>query len=120
MAQIPQSPFVNTTWGLEQLDGVRRLPQTRRQVHLIFADNDSTLRGFAGCNNFNGSYQININSDQLRLSRFMATKMSCPNLTFEYDFLGVLEKTTRYEIKGRQLFLYQERKLIATFQAIEL
>ncbi|WP_086047823.1 META domain-containing protein [Hugenholtzia roseola] len=117
-SKIAPQPFMETMWKITYLEGVETLPSSaKKDIFVLFQDDAKSLRGFAGCNNFSGMYQIDQTAKKLSISGFMATKMSCPLLKFEYDYLGKLEKATRYEIEGKKLSLYQDALLLATFEA---
>jgi heat shock protein HslJ len=112
------APLMGTTWKITKLEGVQTLPTSGKgDIFVLFQEDAKTLRGFAGCNNFSGLYQTDQTAKTISISGLMTTKMACPLLKFEYDYLGKLEKATRYEIVGKKLWLYQEQTLLATFEA---
>lgn len=60
------------------------------------------LSGFAGCNNFSGTYSVDQTS--LLLSPGVMTKMACPG-TGESELITALTKVTGYQIGKEKLTL---------------
>jgi len=110
----------NTYWKLLELDGQDvRSPEGAREIHLILASADSRVHGFAGCNNFFGTYQLD--GDALTFSPIGSTMMACPNgMETEQSFLQALDATTRAEISGQIMSLYADDRLLARFEAVYL
>ena len=69
---------------------------------------EQLIQGFAGCNNFTGSWLFIDN--EFVFSRIAATRMACPvGMELEDDFLQALDSTRRYTIKGDILSLHDRR-----------
>jgi len=68
---------------------------------------DGKLSGSAGCNRYQGSYQVD--GYTLTIGPVASTKMACPEppgvMEQEAAFLVILEKTAAYQIKGDTLIL---------------
>lgn len=90
-------------WRLEELPGVQpaALAQLKRPVTARFES--GRLTGFAGCNNFSGSYTLD--GDQLRIGPVASTQMACPEpgSSIEQAFHAVLSGTLRYSMDGDNL-----------------
>ena len=70
-----------------------------------FAD-DGTLSGNAGCNNYNGPYEID--GDSISIGPLAGTKMACTSeelTTQETDYLAALELATSFSVTGDRLDL---------------
>ena len=65
------------------------------------------VTGYAGCNNYFGSYQVE--GDQLRFSEIGSTEMLCSEpegvMQRERDYLGALELAESYQITDDQFFI---------------
>lgn len=87
-----------------------------KPLSLIFSKdlNKSTLNGFAGCNNFQGAY--NALSGKIMIEEVAITKRACPQLDAENQYLSLLKKVNRYEIKGNNLYLYQDQLILLHFK----
>lgn len=90
-------------WRLEELSGVQSaaLAQLKRPVTARFES--GRLTGFAGCNNFNGSYTLD--GDQLKFGPVASTQMACPEpgSSVETAFHAALTGTWRHAIDGAVL-----------------
>ena len=67
---------------------------------------DGTLSGFAGCNNYNGTYALTAD-DRSRSPAFRHRRMACeePAMTVESQYLAALERAAAYELSGDTLRL---------------
>ena len=90
-----------TTWELASLSGSDLLPGT--SITLEFTDEE--VSGFAGCNNYWGSYQVSGSS--LTFSDPYRTEIGCPEplgvLEQEGDYLAALNVADSYRLTGNQL-----------------
>jgi heat shock protein HslJ len=69
---------------------------------------EQLIQGFAGCNNFTGSWLFTDN--EFVFSRIAATRMACTvGMELEDDFLQALDNTRRYTIRGDILSLHDRR-----------
>ena len=78
-----------------------------------FAD-DGTLSGSAGCNNYNGPYEID--GDSISIGPLAGTKMACTSEELskqETDFLAALELATSFLVTGDRLDLLRDGGTIA-------
>ncbi len=87
-------------WRLQELPGVQAaaLAQLDRPVTARFEA--GRLSGFAGCNNFSGSYSLD--GDQLKIGPVASTQMACPEpgSSIETAFHKALSGTLRYAVDG--------------------
>jgi heat shock protein HslJ len=88
------------TWRLQELPGAQpsALAQLQRPVTMRFES--GRLSGFAGCNNFSGSYTLA--GDQLKIGPVASTQMACPEpgSSIETTFHKALSGTLRYAVDG--------------------
>lgn len=88
----------NTAWQLNAITtNSNKVPVTTvPPVTLKFTEN--SVNGFAGCNNYGGTYQQQQN--RLEISRIVSTKKGCalPQMQIEQEFLAVLSKVQGYEV----------------------
>ncbi len=105
------APFVKipteTFWKLESLEG-KDYSSFKRDGNEVgftmFADN-KRITGYAGCNNFFGTYKVEP-GNRIHFSEIGATKMMCPDSDFnENDFLKILGLADNYTIRGNRLEL---------------
>ena len=92
-----------TAWQLKELPGPQSaaLGRLTRPVTLRFES--GRLSGFAGCNNFSGSYALD--GDQLKIGPVASTQMACPEpgSSIETAFHKALSGTLRYAVDGDHL-----------------
>ncbi|MBE9013625.1 META domain-containing protein [Pseudanabaenaceae cyanobacterium LEGE 13415] len=99
-----QSKLKNTAWQLDSITTNSTTPvRTRPPITLNFTAN--SVGGFAGCNQYNASYQEPGN--QLRINAIASTKKGCasPQMQLEQSFLSKLGTVQRYELTRTRLRL---------------
>lgn len=96
----------NTTWGLVQVAGnALTVAADRKEPYFLLESAEKRMQGFAGCNRMSGPYESAGTS--LRFGAVIATKMACMDPSNPEDaFLRALIATTRWNIAGKQLELY--------------
>ncbi|MGV0830054.1 META domain-containing protein [Empedobacter brevis] len=87
-----------------------------KDVMLTIDEANSTVSGFAGCNNFNAAFTKV--GGVTSFVNFSETKMACPNMQEEKAFLSMLKNVNRYEITGKELHLYKGNILLMKFKTI--
>ena len=120
-APKPDSSLTNTYWKLTKLNGQSALLGAgQRELHMVLATEGNRVRGFSGCNQFTGTYELNNNL--LQFGPLAATMMAClEGMEQEQQFLKALGSTNRFTIKGESLTLYNaEDKLTLRFEAVYL
>ena len=99
----PPAQLEGAVWRLKQLPGPQAaaLAQLKRPVTLRLES--GRLTGFAGCNNFSGSYQLA--GDRLTIGPVASTQMACPEpgSSIENAFHAALAGTLRVEVDGDSL-----------------
>ena len=70
--------------------------------------------GFTGCNRFSASYQIE--GDSIRFDGFRTTRRACTQgLEIETTFLRALEDARSYRVRGGELQLLADDRVLARF-----
>jgi len=96
-----QIPLAGTYWHPIEIDGsaVTAIAGTR-QPHFVLSTENSSVKGFAGCNVFSGKFTQS--ADGVRFGPLITTRMACqgPGNELEARFLKALEATTASRIVG--------------------
>ena len=108
--------ILDAYWMLLSLEGQSpQEPNNTRAAYLRLQESENDVKGFSGCNNFFGKYELNGNT--VKFSKLGATRMMCPIMEQETKFMQMLERVDSYSISGRNLTLYEGSEAIATFRA---
>lgn len=106
--KIEGHDIVNRKWKLKSLKG-QPISKVKNQLEpqYFILNEDSTMAGFAGCNAFNGEYEME-GGNRIRFKRNMAvTLKACPDVDIdERAFLSVFEKVDSYDLRGDTLSLH--------------
>lgn len=99
----PPARLEGAVWRLQDLPGPQSaaLAQLKRPVTVRLES--GRLTGFAGCNNFTGSYQLD--GDRVTIGPVASTQMACPEpgSSVENAFHAALAGTLRYVVDGDSL-----------------
>lgn len=119
---VPPAPLRNTHWVLRQLATEPvTVPEGGRELYLLLRADQARAEGNGGCNRFSGSFE-QPTPEQLRFGNLLSTKMACPALEVEAQFMSALSKVAYYRITGDTLQLYPgpptETQPMARFQAV--
>lgn len=112
-----ERPLEKTYWVLTELYGkpIATINEAKK-LHLLLDPESHKVSGFAGCNQFSGSY--NLEGKKLSLKNLAATKMFCSEtMEIETRYLQALNETDSYKIEEHVLFLNQGDQHLAKFQA---
>jgi heat shock protein HslJ len=105
----------NTYWKLVELNGAPvHTQEGQREVHLSLRMDAPSVRGFAGCNMFEGTYALD--GTKLRFEKLVATLTACP--FEEAAYLAALETVSTYRILGETLVLFGDAGQVARFRAV--
>jgi len=111
----PTDPALIGTWNYNGAmlasGGSGKVPviSNTQGITLIF-NNDGTLSGFSGCNNFNGAYTLSgITTDfgkGISIGPLASTKMYCADTAdFETSYLNNIQQTQTYSITNNKMML---------------
>ena len=94
---------LHNLWVLESFNG-KELKSEMKAPNIEFNLVENKLYGFGGCNRINGP--ISISQDSIKIGPIISTKMACPNLKTEQNFLSALsEKELEFSFSKRTLTL---------------
>jgi putative lipoprotein len=107
-------PALTGTWtykGAMMATGSGQIPviSNTQSITLTF-NNDGTLTGFSGCNNYNGGYTLSGKTTEfgkeISVGPLASTKMYCADTAdFETAYLNNLQKTLTYSITNNKMLL---------------
>jgi putative lipoprotein len=116
----PLAELTNTYWKLLTVNEkpVIISAQQPKEAFLQLVNNDLAVKGFAGCNNFIGSYTVKGNS--LSFESVAATRKACLyGMENESKFMQALEDARFYSIHEHALtLLNKEKRPIARLEAV--
>lgn len=107
----------DTTWKLTRMDGIPQsaISSEADAFTISFNVSDTLVSGRTNCNRFFGKYDVK--GDKLGMKNMGMTRMACPDMQYEDVFVGMLDRTNRYEIHGTELTLYNDKTSLAVFKA---
>ncbi len=112
----PDASWGDRRWILTEMRGVPvQLSGGRKDAYLSFEADRKTFTGNGGCNQINGSY--NLEKKTIRFGEVISTKMSCQDIQFENAFLSTLGNVDRYEQKGNDLLLKKKNEVLLILHA---
>lgn len=118
---LDQTTITEKYWKLVRLEGqkVTMAKNQEREIHFMLKTEQNQVRGFAGCNTFNGTYTLE-KGQRIRFSPLAATLKACPEVEVnESEFFKVFELADNYSIDGDTLSLNVGRRApLAVFEAV--
>ena len=100
-------------WNLSELDGKEYFPSAEHDPAYIEFFSDGSFFGFGACNEYFGRYEASASSIKIESNM---TARGCEGLLeFELDLGSALLTADEYVIKGDELYLYRDSKIIAKF-----
>ena len=106
-------------WKLITLDGqpVTMADGQERETYFTLKSNDNTIAGFAGCNNFHGTFALE-DGNRIKFGTIATTMKACNGITIEHDYLQVFNTADNYTIVDDVLSLNVGRRApLAVFEA---
>ena len=102
----PTGTLTDTRFELVELRGreLTRAETTGDQIHLFLSSSDSTASGYAGCNNFSGSFEIR-DGNRIRFTKMASSLRSCLDMEIETELLKAYETADNYNFDGTYLIL---------------
>lgn len=117
-----QKALIGPSWNLAKLDGkaISNPDNNTEKIHFAMKADNNRVGGFAGCNNFMGSYTFEGNN-RINFSPMASTRKACHGLEVnESEVLKVFDQADSYKIKGDQLMLNDDKgKTLAVFNKAE-
>lgn len=118
---LDATPITEKYWKLVTLEGqkVTMAQNQERETYFMLKKDQNQVRGFAGCNTFNGTYMLE-NGQRIRFSPLAATLKACPDVDVnESEFFKVFDLADNYSIRGDTLSLNVGRRApLAVFEAV--
>jgi uncharacterized lipoprotein YbaY/heat shock protein HslJ len=114
----PADPLAGTTWTLTELIGESLLPTTEITAQF---NEDGTVSGSSGCNNYNATYEVEGNNITINSSPAAMTLMACPEPIMEQEsaYLEALSAAETFEASEDELVLYDASgNPVAVFSAV--
>lgn len=110
---VENLPMENTKWNLTELQGATNEAFADADT-FWFALNGEGIIGVGACNRFFGGYMLN-EEEGFRVGGMGMTRMACPNMDLEDQFVRVFEEMDGYEISGNVLTLKKGEEVVAKF-----
>lgn len=108
-------------WVLEEMNGnkVAKEDFNGKDVpNMEININTNRFSGFSGCNRMTGS--LFYEKDVLRFSQVASTRMACPSMEKESEFLKALQGATTYKVENNRLYLSNGNESnLLTFKKID-
>lgn len=102
----------NTEWNLlHDNEVVKGLYD--KNVTLSFDNLNNSIAGFAGCNTY--SAEIESTGEVMKFINVTSAEMLCPHSATEQAFMDVLDDVDRYQVQGKELYLYKGNILLLKF-----
>jgi heat shock protein HslJ len=115
--QVP-TPLYDTKWSLKKIYTNNQEEVVKTKAFIRFDKEKGSAGGNGSCNSFGSNAAISAN--QVSFKNIFSTKMYCEQVQqIENKYLGHLGKITRYEIRGKNLLLYNDKELMLEFAAEE-
>jgi len=109
-------PLTGAAWQLVQLYG-RSIQPEEGKFLLTFSAEEGRLAGVGACNRIAGKFTTD-ESRALKLGPILSTRMACPGLEQEQQFIRALESATHYDMDGPMMLLFSDGEIRAVFQAL--
>lgn len=81
----------------------------------FYQEGNLMARGFTGCNRFFSN--ANLTAEKIVFSQVGTTMVACPEVEIESSYLSLLPLVDNYEVRGKELKLYQGKMLLLRFLA---
>ena len=109
-------------WKLVELNGKDVAVDSSfiKEPHIIFKESNNRIMGNGGCNGISGEFKVE-GLNRITLSKIISTRMACPQMKLESEFLEVLQKADNFNVVGDMLMLNKARMApLARLKAIYL
>ncbi len=121
LGQKDNEGIVNKYWKLVTLEGqnITMAANQERESYFMLKADSNRVTGFAGCNNFTGTYTLETGC-RIRFSQMATTMKACPDVDVnEGEFLKVFELADNYTLNADTLSLNVGRRApLAVFHAV--
>lgn len=105
-------------WLLVEMNSKQDLKKGDNNSFTVrFDDVDKKITGMAQCNRFFGGYEL-LTGGKIKFGNMGATRMMCPDIEIESEFLGTFSEIDSYNIDGDMLLLQKKGEVVMIFQAL--
>ncbi len=116
--------FSTTYWKLVDINEHLISPDPmKREAHIVFSvleEGQGKFKGATGCNEMLGKYSGKENTLNIDTKHIAMTRMACPDMALETDFIRLLGKTAFWKINAGYLsFKDSNGSVIMLLKAIE-
>ena len=116
--------FTKTYWKLVDLNEHTLSPEKMsRDAHIVFSDikeGKGTFEGASGCNDMLGKYAGNDNNISIDTQHIAMTRMACPYMEIETQFIAVLGNASVWKLNADYLSLFDDKGVpIALLKAVK-
>lgn len=97
---------LNDIWVLEEMMSKKVSQEDFNGKDVPYMEiyaSENRFSGFSGCNRMTGS--LFYEKDLLRFSQIASTRMACPKMDTESEFLKALQSGTKYRVENNRLYL---------------
>lgn len=110
-----------TTWKLVSMTAIpdEAIAAEPDAFTIEFNAADTMAYGRTNCNRFFGKYTTT-EAGELHFGNMGATRMACPDMQYESEFLQMLDAVDRYAIEDGKLTVYANSVPLATFRPAEI
>jgi heat shock protein HslJ len=116
MKKKSTTSIYDTKWSLQKIYADAGVQIVQTKAFIKFDDAKNSAGGNGSCNGFGSS--ITINGNAITFKNIFSTKMYCEEVQKTEDaYLSSLGKVNRFEIKGKALLLYNDKKVLLEFIA---
>ena len=104
-------PALTGNWNFKGATVGGSMPVVPNNVQITLKfNNDGTLSGFSGCNNYNGGYKLTGNTTEfgktITIGPLASTAMYCADTAnLESSYLSILQQTQTYSITNDKMLL---------------
>ena len=98
---VVDAPFAGQRFTLREING-NPILQGERNCMMQF-EKSGKFSAYAGCNNMSGKYSAMSNDKAVKFSQVAATRMACPDMTNEQQFMKALDVAVLYSFDGAEL-----------------
>jgi len=113
-AQLLGAADLAGTWKLQSINGKSVSEDDAMQIPTLeFNFAEMRLSGTTGCNRYNGAFTLNKNV--LDLTPLVTTRMACPKMEMENEFVKTFTGRIDLDMEGNMLTLRKDNKTIMMF-----
>lgn len=108
----------STSWKLVKANGIpsQAIDREADFFTMTFDAQQQMVTGRTNCNRFFGHYKVT--GREIDFENMGMTRMACPEMEYETMFAHILDETDRFEVRGQELRLFDDKKEIAVFKAV--